>query len=129
MLPVLSRAELQRVVICHIFPPTRHRTIKSVRITDNLYTAAEAASAIMHRSIAMQLEHWAILGQKLEAQHMDSVRNLTDGEDPTLRAAKAISQQGFVRAVKRGKLANTAGMFFADDFFKNVSVNTAKHVL
>ena len=103
--------------------------VKSVRITDELYAAAEAASGIMHRSIAMQLEHWASLGQKLEAQHMNDVQQLAAGEDLTLRAAKKRSQQDFARAVKRGALANTAGMFFSKAFFKEVSVDTGRHVL
>lgn len=103
--------------------------MKSVRITDQLYAAAETASAVMHRSIAMQLEHWASLGQKLEAQHMSAVEHLAAGEDMALRAAKTNSQQGFARAVKRGNLANTAGMFFSSDFFKGVSVDTGRHVL
>lgn len=103
--------------------------MKSVRITNELYAAAEAASEIMHRSIAMQLEHWASLGQKLEAQHMSDVKRLAVGEDLTLRAAKKGSQKGFARAVRRGALSNTAGMFFSRAFFRNVSVDTGRHVL
>ena len=106
--------------------------MKSVRITNELYAAAETASAIMHRSIAMQLEHWASLGQKLEAQHMSDVKQLKQlavDEDLALRAAKKGSQQGFAHAVRRGALSNTAGMFFQRAFFKDVSVDTGRHVL
>lgn len=103
--------------------------MKSVRIADDLYAAAEAAASIMHRSIAMQLEHWACLGQKLEAQHMNDVKHLTGGEDLTLRAAKKRSQKDFARAVGRGALSNTAGAFFSKAFFKGVSVDTGKDVL
>lgn len=83
----------------------------------------------MHRSIAMQLEHWAYLGQKLEAPHMDDVKHLTGGEDLTLRAAKKRSQKDFARAVRRGVVANTAGAFFSKAFFKGVSVDTGRQVL
>jgi hypothetical protein len=103
--------------------------VKSVRIADELYAAAEVAAALMHRSIAMQLEHWATLGQKIEEQHMNAVRQLAAGDDPTLRAAKSNSQTAFVRAVRRGKLANTAGMFFSREFFEGVSVDTGRRVL
>lgn len=103
--------------------------MKSVRITNELYAAAEAASEIMHRSIAMQLEHWVSLGQKLEAQHMSGVKQLAVGEDHALRAAKNGSQQGFARAVARGAMSTTAGMFFSKAFFKNVSVDTGRQVL
>ena len=103
--------------------------MKSVRIADALYAEAEAAASIMHRSIAMQLEHWAYLGQKLEAAHMNEVKRLAGGEDLTLRAAKKRSQQNFASAVRRGDLANTAGMFFSRTFFNGASVDTGKPVL
>ncbi len=103
--------------------------MKSVRITDELYAAAEAASAIMHRSIAMQLEHWASLGQKLEAQHMSDMKRLVVDEDLALRAAKKDSQQDFALAVARGAVSNTAGVFFSKTFFKDVSVDTGRQVL
>lgn len=108
--------------------------MKSVRIADDLYAAADAAASFMHRSIAMQLEHWAQLGQKLEAQHMSDVKRLLVGEelvgeDLTLRAAKKKSQKDFAREVKRGAVSNTAGVFFSKAFFKGVSVDTGKRVL
>lgn len=103
--------------------------MKSVRITNELYAAAEAASKVMHRSIAMQLEHWASLGQKIEAQHMNDVKGLAVGEDLALRAAKMGSQQDFASAVARGAMSNTAGMFFSEAFFKDASVDTGRQVL
>ena len=103
--------------------------MKTVRIADNLYVAADAAATVMHRSIAMQLEHWATLGMQLEAHHMDTVSRLAAGDDAVLLAAKKRSQKDFARAVKRGDRSNTSGIFFPKGFFKGVSVDTAKDVL
>lgn len=43
---------------------------KSVRISDPLFEHATLESALMHRSIAMQIEHWCALGCALEASGM-----------------------------------------------------------
>ncbi len=51
------------------------------------------------------------------------------GEDQVLRRAKAPARQAFFRAVERGSLSNTAGMFFSDGFFEGVQVDTARDVL
>ncbi len=40
---------------------------KSVRISDDLYDLAAGTASLMHRSLAQQIEHWAALGQALEA--------------------------------------------------------------
>ena len=40
---------------------------KSVRISDPLFEHATLESTLMHRSIAMQIEHWCALGRVLEA--------------------------------------------------------------
>jgi hypothetical protein len=40
---------------------------KSIRVSDRLYSLAEAASGKLHRSLAQQVEHWAELGRALEA--------------------------------------------------------------
>jgi hypothetical protein len=40
---------------------------KSIRVSDRLYSLAEAASQQLHRSLAQQVEHWAELGRALEA--------------------------------------------------------------
>lgn len=42
---------------------------KSIRVSDALYNAAAAAGALMHRSLAQQVEHWATVGQGMEASH------------------------------------------------------------
>jgi hypothetical protein len=40
---------------------------KSIRVSDRLYSLAEATSLKVHRSLAQQVEHWAELGRALEA--------------------------------------------------------------
>ena len=40
----------------------------SIRVASDLFEAASAASALMTRSAAQQIEHWARLGQALEVQ-------------------------------------------------------------
>ncbi len=40
---------------------------KSVRISDALFEHATLESTLMHRSIAMQIEHWCALGRALAA--------------------------------------------------------------
>lgn len=40
---------------------------KSVRISDPLFEHATLESTLMHRSIALQIEHWCALGKALEA--------------------------------------------------------------
>ena len=39
---------------------------RSIRVSDGLYRQASAASALQHRSLAQQVEHWAELGLVLE---------------------------------------------------------------
>jgi len=43
------------------------RMAKSIRVSDRLYSVAEATSQKLHRSLAQQVEHWAELGRALEA--------------------------------------------------------------
>lgn len=40
---------------------------KSIRISDSLYDSAMSNAALMHRSLAQQIEHWAALGHAFEA--------------------------------------------------------------
>jgi ParD-like antitoxin of type II bacterial toxin-antitoxin system len=39
---------------------------KSIRITDELYDLATHEAALMHRSLAQQVEHWVKLGVSVE---------------------------------------------------------------
>jgi len=40
---------------------------RSIRVSDRLYSLAEATSQRVHRSLAQQIEHWAELGRAIEA--------------------------------------------------------------
>ena len=66
---------------------------KSVRISDPLFEHATLESTLMHRSIAMQIEHWCALGKALEASGMsvDQLKRTLQGpraQDPAPRAAR-----------------------------------------
>ena len=51
---------------------------KSIRISDDLYEMASLEAKLMHRSLAQQIEHWAAIGQALEATgEFDDVRSAT----------------------------------------------------
>jgi hypothetical protein len=40
----------------------------AVRISDDLYAMARLEAGVMHRSVAQQIEHWAAIGQAVEAR-------------------------------------------------------------
>jgi hypothetical protein len=68
---------------------------KSVRISDDLYSMALVEAALMHRSVAQQIEHWAAIGQALEA----------GGDLPAVRRASIAHQRARDHdRVRRGKL-------------------------
>jgi hypothetical protein len=51
---------------------------KSIRISDDLYSMARLEAAVMHRSVAQQIEHWASIGQVLEVRgDLPEVRELS----------------------------------------------------
>lgn len=50
---------------------------KSIRISDDLYEMAATEAVLMHRSLAQQIEHWAAIGQAVEAS----------GDLPEIRSA------------------------------------------
>lgn len=56
--------------------------MKSIRIADDLYAAVQQEGALMTRSIAQQLEHWARLGAALEAAGVtaDQLRSILGGD-------------------------------------------------
>jgi hypothetical protein len=47
---------------------------KSIRVSDQLYTLAEATSQRVHGSPAQQVEHWAELGRALELAGVTTVQ-------------------------------------------------------
>ena len=56
--------------------------MKSIRISDDAYAMAQQEAAVMSRSIAQQLEHWAKLGAALELAGVtqDQVRRILGGD-------------------------------------------------
>ena len=52
------------------------RMAKSIRVSDRLYSLAEATSQQLHRSLAQQVEHWAELGRAVEAAGITTVQML-----------------------------------------------------
>lgn len=70
----------------------------SIRVSDSLYQAAEEEAALMHRSLAMQIEHWASLGRALENTGigLEAIRTIAGGEgdqDRILRRFKQAYQE------------------------------------
>ncbi|MBX3188746.1 MAG: hypothetical protein KF819_17140 [Labilithrix sp.] len=64
----------------------RHIAImaKSIRISDDLYDMASTEAVLMHRSIAQQVEHWAAIGQAVEA-----TRDLADVHSASIAHMRA----------------------------------------
>jgi len=62
---------------------------KSIRVSDQLYSLAEATSQRLHRSLAQQVEHWAELGRALEAAGVTTaqVQDILSGD---LRARERV---------------------------------------
>ena len=56
--------------------------MKSIRISDDAYALAQQEAALMSRSIAQQLEHWARLGAALELAGVtqDQLRRILGGD-------------------------------------------------
>lgn len=76
---------------------------KSVRISDPLFEHATLESTLMHRSIAMQIEHWCALGRALEASGMsvDALKRSLQGPRAKERDPRAKAQ---VRTVPEARL-------------------------
>ncbi len=80
----------------------------SIRISDSLYQAAEQEAALMHRSLAMQVEHWASLGRALENTGigLEAIRAIAGGapgQDPVLRRFKQAYQEAGRMDVREGR--------------------------
>ena len=56
--------------------------MKSIRISDDVYELAQQEAAMMRRSIAQQVEHWAGLGAALESAGVthDQLRKVLGGD-------------------------------------------------
>lgn len=88
------------------------RMAKSVRVSDDLYSMARAEAAMMHRSVAQQIEHWAAIGQVLEARgELPEVRELSiahmrlrDHDRVRTGKAKARDYHFIPRELAKGKI-------------------------
>src|SRR5882762_8842644 len=58
------------------------RRMKSARISDEIYDLAQQEAAVMSRSIAQQLEHWARIGAAIESAGVthDQIRRIVGGD-------------------------------------------------
>jgi hypothetical protein len=83
---------------------------KSIRVSDVLFAQAEREAAVMHRSTAAQVEHWAELGRALEGAGLtvDAIRSaLSAGRerpDAWLSLAKRAYQEQSRQAVRAGRI-------------------------
>lgn len=93
-------------------------TTSPTRIDDDLYASAKAAGAVMSRSTAQQIAHWARIGRELEAagsvSHRAIARVLAGQQDYDGLSAE---EQAVVRAEWAERLAAcVAGLDLADAF-------------
>jgi DUF1009 family protein len=85
-------------------------TTSPIRIDDDLYASAKAVGALMSRSAAQQLAHWARIGRELEAAGSVSHRAIAEvlaGEQPYDRLSA--EEQAVVRAAWAERLAAKIG--------------------
>lgn len=86
---------------------------KSVRISDDLFSMASLEAKLMHRSIAQQIEHWASIGQALEASgEFDAIRSATLAN---MRARETDS-------VRRGRTKSRELTFIPEDMAKKMKM-------
>ena len=72
------------------------RVPKSIRVSDEIYALASASSAPQHRSLAQQVEHWALLGHALEAAGVTTAQaQALLGRDPSARE-RALLKLGLI---------------------------------
>lgn len=69
---------------------------KSIRISDDLYEMAATEAVLMHRSLAQQIEHWAAIGQAVEAS-----RDLPDIRSAAVAHLRARDHE----RVRRGRVS------------------------
>jgi hypothetical protein len=93
-------------------------TTSPTRVDDELYASAKVVGAVMSRSAAQQLAHWARIGRELEAAGSVSQRAIAD----VLAGARAYDglnaeEQAVVRAEWAERMvARIAGLDLAETF-------------
>lgn len=90
---------------------------KSIRISDDLYEMASLEAKLMHRSLAQQIEHWAAIGQAIEASgEFDDIRSYT------LSHMRARDHD----RVRRGKVTSRELTFIPKDMAKRLKMEFPK---
>ncbi|HSV45495.1 MAG TPA: hypothetical protein VLJ58_06860 [Ramlibacter sp.] len=96
----------------------------SIRISGDLFQAAGAHAAVMSRSVAQQLEHWARLGMALEVSGLtfDQVNLLLEigtqvRTEPSSKmwAFKRERQQRDIASIQQGRRTNSDLSWFTDE--------------
>ena len=86
---------------------------KSVRISEDLYSTARIEAALMHRSVAQQIEHWTAIGQALEAR----------GDLPVVREASISHMRARDHdRVRRGKISSDDLAFIPTSLIKTATI-------
>jgi hypothetical protein len=90
---------------------------QSIRISDDLYALARREAKLMHRSVAQQIEHWAALGQAMEAR----------GDFATIREVSGAHQQALEHdRVRRGKAKAKDRHVISVEWARNASLEWPK---
>lgn len=90
---------------------------KSIRVSDDLYDMASTEAALMHRSIAQQIEHWAAIGQAVEA-----TRDLADVQSAILSHMRARDHE----RVRRGKRTTENLAFIPTEWVRKAKITYPK---
>lgn len=94
--------------------------MKSVRISQALYTSADREAEVMHRSTAGQLEFWASIGRKaealLDAQTFQALLQTSLVEDA--QASSLSNNQKIADLISKGELSIDSLRFFNQELVK-----------
>lgn len=99
--------------------------MKSVRISEQLYTSADKEAAVMHRSTAAQLEFWASIGRKAEAlldvNTLQALLHATMVDEAQASSLK--NNQKLADLIRKGQLSKESVRFFSKEMVKNSVVD------
>ncbi|EUJ10305.1 Protein of unknown function (DUF3423) [Methylophilaceae bacterium 11] len=95
--------------------------MKSVRISESLYHAADKEAEVMHRSTAGQLEYWASLGRKaellLDAATLQALLQVSLVENAQASSQK--NNQKMAELMSHGLLSSDSLRFFNQALVKD----------
>jgi hypothetical protein len=94
---------------------------KSIRITDELYELATQEAALMHRSLAQQIEHWVKLGVGVEHANGATV-------DDVRAAALRYRQARDEAAVRSGRKKASSLHVIPASLIKNARIDSPRAV-